>query len=98
MPEDHIAGDIAGMTKAPPFSRRDFMTAAAAAAAGYTLAAGPVRAEAIKTDTAGLVAGDARIPVSGGEMPVYFARPGARRRRRRRGRSRRTGSRARWPG
>ena len=39
----------------PPFSRRGFfMTASAAAAAGYTLAAGPVRADAIKTDTNGL--------------------------------------------
>jgi len=63
------------MTKAAPLSRREFMTAAAATAAGYTLAAGPVRAEAIQTDTVGLTAGDAKIPVSGGEMPIYFARP-----------------------
>ncbi|HXW22779.1 MAG TPA: dienelactone hydrolase family protein, partial [Rhodomicrobium sp.] len=51
------------------------MTAAAATAAGYTLAAGPVRAEAMRTNTVGLTAGDAKIPVSGGEMPIYFARP-----------------------
>jgi carboxymethylenebutenolidase len=51
------------------------MSASAAAAAGYTLAAGPVRAEAIKTDTSGLDAGTTRIEVSGGEMPAYFARP-----------------------
>ncbi|MGP0040424.1 MAG: dienelactone hydrolase family protein [Rhodomicrobium sp.] len=51
------------------------MTAAAATAAGYTIAAGEVRAEAIKTDTAGLDAGDAKVAVSGGEMPIYFARP-----------------------
>ncbi len=70
-----MTSDIEGMTKAAPLSRREFMTAAAATAAGYTLAAGPVRADAIKTDTAGLIAGDAKIPVSGGEMPVYFARP-----------------------
>ena len=70
-----MTSDIEGMTKAAPLSRRDFMTAATAAAAGYTLAAGPVRAEAIRTDTAGLTAGDAKIPVSGGEMPAYFARP-----------------------
>src|SRR5207244_7989069 len=44
-------------------------------AAGYTLAAGPVRAEAIKTDTNGLTAGDAKAKVADGEMPVYFARP-----------------------
>ena len=70
-----MTSDIEGLTKAAPLSRRDFMTAATAAAAGYTLAAGPVRAEAIRTDTAGLTAGDAKIPVSGGEMPAYFARP-----------------------
>ncbi|WP_371745100.1 dienelactone hydrolase family protein [Bradyrhizobium sp. U87765 SZCCT0109] len=51
------------------------MTATAAAAAGYTLAAGPVRADVIKTDTTGLDAGDARVKVADGEMPVYFARP-----------------------
>jgi carboxymethylenebutenolidase len=71
-----VTSDIEGMTKAAPLSRREFMTAAAAAtAAGYTLAAGPVRAEAIQTGTVGLTAGDAKIPVSGGEMPIYFARP-----------------------
>ena len=70
-----MTSDIEGMTKAAPLSRRDFMTATAATAAGYTLAAGPVRAEAIRTDTAGLTAGDAKVPVSGGEMPIYFARP-----------------------
>ncbi len=70
-----MASDIEGITKAAPLSRRDFMTAAAAAAAGYTLAAGPVRADAIKTDAAGLTVGDAKIAVSGGEMPAYFARP-----------------------
>ncbi|MGO9985125.1 MAG: dienelactone hydrolase family protein [Rhodomicrobium sp.] len=51
------------------------MTAAAATAAGYTLAAGEVRADAIKTGTAGLDAGDAKVAVPGGELPVYFARP-----------------------
>lgn len=67
--------DAIGLVKTAPFSRRGFMTASAAAAAGYTLAAGPVRADAIKTDTSGLDAGDARVKVEGGEMPVYFARP-----------------------
>src|ERR1700723_2148536 len=43
--------DIQGLTKVAPVSRRLFMTASAATAAGYTLAAGPVRADAIKTDT-----------------------------------------------
>ena len=59
----------------PPLSRRGFMTTSAAAAAGYTLAAGAVPADAIKTDTSGLKAGDAKVSVTGGDMPVYFARP-----------------------
>jgi carboxymethylenebutenolidase len=70
-----LASDISGLTKKPPLSRRGFMSASAAAAAGYTLAAGPVRADAIKTDTNGLDAGTASVKVDGGEMPVYFARP-----------------------
>jgi carboxymethylenebutenolidase len=67
--------DVDGLTKAAPLSRRGFMTASAASAAGFTLAAGPVRADAIKTDTTGLDAGEAKIAVPGGDMPVYFARP-----------------------
>jgi carboxymethylenebutenolidase len=67
--------DVDGLTKAAPLSRRGFMTASAASAAGFTLAAGPVRADAIKTDTAGLNSGDAKVAVPGGDMPVYFARP-----------------------
>jgi carboxymethylenebutenolidase len=51
------------------------MSSSAAAAAGYTLAAGPVRADAIQTDTNGLNAGMASVAVQGGNMPVYFARP-----------------------
>src|ERR1700742_137974 len=71
-----IPSDIIGLITPPPLSRRKFfMTTSAAAAAGYTLAAGPVRADAIKTDTNGLNAGDAKVKVDGGEMPVYFARP-----------------------
>src|ERR1700690_2003411 len=67
--------DVIGLTKVAPFSRRSFMTASAAVTAGYTLAAGPVRADVIKTDTDGLTAGETKIKVSDGEMPGYFARP-----------------------
>jgi carboxymethylenebutenolidase len=73
--EPMLTSDVIGLTKSSPFSRRGFMTASAAVAAGYTLAAGPVRADVIKTDTEGLDAGDAKIKVSDGEMPGYFARP-----------------------
>src|SRR6201989_1710620 len=73
--EPSLVSDVIGLTKAAPFSRRGFMTATAAVTAGYTLAAGPVRADVIKTDTGGLTAGDAKIQVADGEMPGYFARP-----------------------
>jgi carboxymethylenebutenolidase len=71
-----LPSDIIGLSKVmPPLSRRGFMTSSAAAAAGYTLAAGPVRADAIHTDTNGLDAGDIKIKVSDGEMPAYYAKP-----------------------
>jgi carboxymethylenebutenolidase len=71
-----LPSDIIGLSKVmPPLSRRGFMSSSAAAAAGYTLAAGPVRADAIQTDTNGLKAGMADVAVTGGNMPVYFARP-----------------------
>jgi carboxymethylenebutenolidase len=73
--EPVMTSDIIGLTKAAPLSRRGFMTASAAVTAGYTLAAGPVRAEVIKTDTGGLDVGDATIKVADGEMPGYYARP-----------------------
>jgi carboxymethylenebutenolidase len=71
-----LPSDVIGLSKVmPPLSRRGFMTSSAAAAAGYTLAAGPVRADAIQTDTNGLTAGDASVQVADGSMPVYYARP-----------------------
>jgi carboxymethylenebutenolidase len=72
-----VAPDAEGLAhQVDPLSRRGFfMTASAAAAAGYTLAAGPVRADAIQTDTMGLTAGDAKVKVADAEMPAYYARP-----------------------
>ena len=72
-----LPSDIEGLARqVDPLSRRGFfMSSAAAAAAGYTLAAGPVSAQAITTDTSGITVGDAKVKVDGGEMPVYFARP-----------------------
>ena len=70
-----LTSDVVGLTKVAPLSRRGFMTASAAVTAGYTLAAGPVRADVIKTDTSGLATGDTKIKVPNGEMPGYFARP-----------------------
>ena len=73
--QNPIASDITGLIRTAFLSRRGFMSASAAAAAGYTLAAGSVRAEAIRTDTSGIDAGNAKIKLAGSEMPAYFARP-----------------------
>jgi carboxymethylenebutenolidase len=71
-----LMSDVEGLSNTvPPFSRRGFMTASAATAAGYTLLAGPVRADVIKTDTTGLTVGDAKVKVADGEMPAYYAKP-----------------------
>jgi carboxymethylenebutenolidase len=75
--QTRLPSDVEGLARqVDPLSRRGFfMTASAAVAAGYTLAAGPVRADAIHTDTNGITTGDAKVKVSDGEMPVYYARP-----------------------
>ena len=60
----------------PPLrlDRRGFI--ATAVAGGFTLAAGPVRAQtAIHTPADGLTAGPVKIPVHDGEMPAYRAMP-----------------------
>jgi carboxymethylenebutenolidase len=43
--------------------------------AGYALGVEKVLAQAIKTDTEGLVAGDQQVPVGSVNVPVYEARP-----------------------
>ncbi len=43
--------------------------------AGYTLATTRVEAQAITTDTTGLVVDEAMIPTANGRMPAYWARP-----------------------
>ena len=56
------------------FSRRGFI--ASSLATGFAVSAGPLMAQTvIKTPTDGLEAGDAVIPVAGGNLPVYFAAP-----------------------
>src|ERR1700726_170977 len=75
MSNELLTSDAVGLTKVAPFSRRGFMTASAAVAAGYTLAPGPGRAAALNTETRGLTTGDMKIKGADGEMPGYFARP-----------------------
>ena len=54
-------------------SRRAFVVGSLAA--GFALAVMPVSAETITTDSNGLIAGEVKIPVEGGEIPAYRAMP-----------------------
>jgi carboxymethylenebutenolidase len=58
-------------------TRRAMLQASGATFAGYALAADTVLAQVIKTDTDGLVAGDAQVKIGDYSMPVYQARPAA---------------------
>ena len=42
---------------------------------GFTLATTRVEAQAIRTDSAGLAAGETTVPTDKGDLPAYFARP-----------------------
>ena len=71
MPDDHAKSLF---PPAESLGRRGFL--GASAAAGYTLAAGPVQAQTIvRTDTAGLAAGDVVIQTPTGPMGGYRAKP-----------------------
>jgi carboxymethylenebutenolidase len=54
-------------------SRRAFVVGSLAA--GFALAVLPVSADTITTDSNGLIAGEVKIPVAGGEIPAYRAMP-----------------------
>ncbi|PPQ29144.1 dienelactone hydrolase family protein [Rhodopila globiformis] len=62
-----------GGLRAYPLARRGMMMTGLVS--GFTLATQRVEARAIHTDTQGLDAGEARIPVPDGALPAYFARP-----------------------
>jgi carboxymethylenebutenolidase len=56
-----------------PLARRGLMMTSLIS--GFTMAITTVEAQAIHTDTQGLVAGEVQIPVSDGHLPGYMARP-----------------------
>ena len=62
------------LVPAQSFDRRSFL--ATSLGAGFALAVQPVMAQtAIRTDDAGLLAGDVKVPVKDGEMVAYRALP-----------------------
>jgi carboxymethylenebutenolidase len=70
---DTHAPELLTMVPNTRFSRRGFVVTTLAS--GFTLAAGPVSADAIVTDTNGLTAGEVKVPTADGEMPAYRAMP-----------------------
>jgi len=58
-------------------SRRDILKIGAATGAGYAVAASPILAQAIRTDTQGLVAQDIKLKSGSDTIPAYEARPAA---------------------
>jgi len=64
------------LSLAPPreFTRRDFVVTMLAA--GFAAAVRPIAAQTVvSTDSTGLIAGEVKIPVPGGEIPAYRAMP-----------------------
>ena len=55
------------------FGRRELLIASLSA--GFAMAAHPIYAQVIKTETSGLVAGEVKIPVADGVIPAYRAMP-----------------------
>ena len=65
--------DLDSLTPSRDFSRRDFVRTAIGS--GFAAAVLPVGAQTIKTDSAGLVAGEVTIAVGDFKMPAYRAAP-----------------------
>jgi carboxymethylenebutenolidase len=66
--------EFESLVPAQSFTRRSFLVTSLSA--GFALAAQPVMAQtAIRTDDAGLLAGEVKVPVKDGEMVAYRATP-----------------------
>jgi carboxymethylenebutenolidase len=70
---EFTAPELQVMLPRTSWSRRGFVMTSLAS--GFALSAGPVSAETITTDSAGLVAGEVKVKTADGEMPAYRAMP-----------------------
>ena len=72
---DALTAELDSLVPPPlPLSRRGFLVTALGA--GFALAVQPVAAQtAIRTDSAGLTAGEIQVPTADGNMPAYRAQP-----------------------
>ncbi len=69
----HMSEVVRESDRGMDLSRRGFV--ATSLAAGFALAAQPISADTITTDSKGLVAGEFKLPTSDGEIPAYRAMP-----------------------
>jgi carboxymethylenebutenolidase len=67
--------DLLSLLPKTDLTRRGFVVTSLAA--GFALAAQPISAQTITTDTQGLEAGEVKIPVADGQVPAYRAMPAA---------------------
>src|SRR5882724_4102591 len=70
---DAVESGLEGLLPRSKWSRRGFVMKSLAT--GFTLSVQPVSADTITTDTAGLDAGEVKVPVADGSMPAYRAIP-----------------------
>lgn len=73
MDDGIIAPELKIMVPTTSFSRRGFVMTSLIT--GFALSAGPISAQTITTDTAGLEAGEVKVKTKDGEMPAYRAMP-----------------------
>jgi len=70
---DQIESEIASLNPHVSVTRRGFILTSLGS--GFAAAVLPVSAQTITTDSAGLIAGEVKIPVSDGQIPAYRAQP-----------------------
>jgi carboxymethylenebutenolidase len=68
-----MSEDLTALEPKTSLTRREFVVTTLAT--GFALAVQPVSAQTITTDTNGLIAGEVKIPVAGGDIPAYRAMP-----------------------
>ena len=68
-----VEPELEGLMPRSRWSRRGFVMTSLAS--GFALSVQPVSAETITTDSAGLVAGEVKVPVKDGDIPAYRAMP-----------------------
>src|ERR1700688_2723808 len=67
--------ELVSLSPKSAWTRREFVVSGLAV--GFALAAQPISAQTIATDSSGLTAGEVRIPSKDGEIPAYRAMPAA---------------------